>query len=332
MNELIQTSSIAPNIEAVVLKIAKGAPTLASLNQEQLEVLAKMVMTQNLTKELSQKADIAKIDYAKKRETFLNDTKSAHTRRAYEAALCRLETWAEKQGKPILTMNAEDGDDFIRALKAEGRADASNRRDIAAVSAFFSFLERYHASIRNPIRGTRIRPKNTARRPIVIPDTQDMETITAALPPYEKAVIAVLAGRGLRAGALPTLERKKDGKYTGQSKGTSLNGKEGIALPQEAIAAIENAGLSVKKPFACNRDGEPMTANAIERRINHQIGKLYKNGKGQIKAAYSCHDFRHFFAITEYQKDRDIYRVSKLLNHAGIQITQTYLKSLGLEL
>jgi len=80
----------------------------------------------------------------------------------------------------------------------------------------------------------------------------------------------------------------------------------------------------VKKPFAW------INANAIERRINYHIGKLRKAGK--IAAAYSCHDFRHYFAINEYKKDRDIVRVSKLLNHANVSITQNYLRGLGVSL
>jgi hypothetical protein len=36
-----------------------------------------------------------------------------------------------------------------------------------------------------------------------------------------------------------------------------------------------------------------------------------------------------FYAITEYRKDKDILRVSRLLNHSNISITQKYLRSLG---
>jgi hypothetical protein len=43
----------------------------------------------------------------------------------------------------------------------------------------------------------------------------------------------------------------------------------------------------------------------------------------------SCHDFRHFYAVTEYQKDRDIHRVKDLLHHSSIEITDNYLRSLG---
>jgi integrase len=145
------------------------------------------------------------------------------------------------------------------------------------------------------------------------------------LPPLEKAIVVTLAMRGLRAGALTSLELK-DGKYHGKSKGKVLkeDGTAGITLPAESLIAIKAAELDPKKPF--NR----YSADAIERRINRHIGAMYQNGKSS--AAYSCHDFRHFFAVQEYKKNKDIYRLSKLLNHAGIQITETYLKGLGIKL
>jgi integrase len=138
--------------------------------------------------------------------------------------------------------------------------------------------------------------------------------------------------RGLRAGTLVTLELK-GGRYHGKSKGKILteNNSAGITLPQEATDAIKVAGMSIKKPFAWEtKQKTKNSANAIEGRINYYIGKLYKTRK--IAACYSCHDFRHLFAVNEYKKNKDIFRLSKLLNHAGIQITQIYLKSLGIEL
>jgi site-specific recombinase XerD len=222
-------------------------------------------------------------------------------------------------------MTAAQADQFIRDLKGESLAAASIRRDIAAVSAFYSFLERYHAAIKNPVRGTRIRPARENKKETVIPSAPDMDVILAAMPPIERAIVETLSGRGLRAGALPSLERKA-GKYYGKSKGKALkeNDLAGITLPPKALKAIKAADLDLEKPFAWTN------AAAIERRINYRIGKLYRAGK--IKAAYSCHDFRHFFAVREYEKHHDIFRLSKLLNHAGVQITQTYLKSLGLKL
>lgn len=315
----------AADVETLAMQISREAPGLAALSPQQLQQIAKIAMTQRLAGEFSAKIDIAGIDYSRERETFLNDTRSAHTRRAYAAALGRLETWASRERINPLGMTAAQADQFIRSLNAGGRAAASIRRDIAAASAFFSFLERYHAAVKNPIRGTKLRPPKKNIKDTVIPTPEEFAAIITAMPPIERAIVETLAGRGLRAGALPTLE-KKGTRYTGTSKAKELKegNAAGITLPASALDAIKAAGLDIKKPFA------GLSGNAIENRINTKMQKLYKAGK--IRAAYSCHDFRHYFAVREYQKNKDIFRLSKLLNHAGVQITQTYLRSLGIEL
>jgi site-specific recombinase XerD len=50
---------------------------------------------------------------------------------------------------------------------------------------------------------------------------------------------------------------------------------------------------------------------------------------GEIAHAYSVHDLRHFYAVSEYRKDKDIYRVCKLLNHSDVKTTMKYLVSIG---
>ena len=327
MNAIAQrvTASPAATPAEMAMRIKREAPTLADLNPEQLEQIARMVMAQRLAAELNTAVNLAGIDWQKERETFLEDTKSPHTRRAYAAALDSLEAWASREGIDPMTLTASNADRFIRALKEEGRASASTRRDIAAASAFYTFMERYHAAIKNPFRGTRIRPPSENKKEAVIPSVKEYKAIAAALPPVERAIIATLTLRGLRAGALPTLEKKED-RYHGKSKGKELEEGEvkGVTLPAKVIEALAAAELDIKKPFVW------ITANAIERRINYHIGKLYQAGK--ISAAFSCHDFRHFFARNEYLKDKDILRVSRLLNHANISITQKYLRSIGVTL
>jgi site-specific recombinase XerD len=340
MNAIAQriTASPAANPAEMALRIKREAPTLASLTPEQLEQIARLVMTQRLAAELNTAVDLAGVTWAKERETFLGDAKSPHTRRAYAAALARLEAWTARERIDPLALTAIHADNFIRALKAgeimlptdkhakgEQPAPASTRRDIAAASAFYTFLERYHAVVKNPFRGTRIRPPSENRKEAVIPAAKEYKAIAAAIPPIERAIIATLALRGLRAGALPTLEKRGE-RYHGKSKGKALMEGEadGVTLPPKVIEAITAAGLDVKKPFAWT------SANAIERRINYHIGKLHQAGK--IQAAYSCHDFRHFFAKNEYQKDKDILRVSRLMNHSNVAVTQKYLRSIGVTL
>jgi len=273
----------------------------------------------NTAQKMIAAASLVGIGYNAEKETFLNNagrTQSAHTRTAYKVALGRLDTWAERQKISPLEMTPAQADDFIYSLKTQERSSASIRLDTAAASSFFTWLERRHAGIKNPFRGTKARPAKKSVRGFAVPSAEEVETIICELPAYEAAAVSVMAYRGLRAGALPELT-VSGGKYKTHSKGKDA----AIVLPPEALEKIKAANLPLKKPFT------GVLPNTLEKRIVRAIDKLFKDRKVQGK--YSAHDFRHFFAVTEYRKDKDIYRVSKLLDHTSIQITENYLKGLG---
>jgi site-specific recombinase XerD len=67
----------------------------------------------------------------------------------------------------------------------------------------------------------------------------------------------------------------------------------------------------------------------IRNASKYAVGKLYREGK--ISAKFSPHDLRHFYAIQEYRKEKDIHRLRTLLNRASIQVTETHLKGLEQE-
>jgi len=321
MNAIAQrvTATPAANVQDMALRIAREAPTLADLNGEQLEQIARMVMTQRLTQEMSAAANLAGIDYRAEKETFLDNagrTGSKHTSRGYRAGLDRLEAYAERAHITPLELTPARADDFIYSLKGEAAA-ASVRRDVAACSSFFTWLERRHEGIKNPFRGTKARPAKKAKKELAIPNAAEVKKILAALPAFEAAAVSVMAFRGLRIGGLPGMEITGE-RFKTRSKGKDISG----TLPDKVMAALKaHDAPDRKRPFA------GITEEALARRIEYHIGKLHQAGK--IKAAYSCHDFRHFFAITEYRKDKDIYRVKKLLDHASIQVTESYLRGLG---
>jgi site-specific recombinase XerD len=321
MNAIAQrvTGTPAANVQDMAMRIAREAPTLADLNNDQLEQIARLVMTQRLTQELSAAAVLAGIDYKSERETFLNNagrTDSKHTRRGYRAAIARLEAYEERAHISPLELTPARADDFIYSLKGEAAA-ASVRRDVAACSSFFTWLERRHEGIKNPFRGTKARPALKAKKELAIPNAAEVKKILAALPAYEAAAVSVMAFRGLRIGGLPEMEINGS-RFKTRSKGKDISGE----LPGNALTALKAHNAPDKRrPFA------GITEEALARRIEYHIGKLHQAGK--IKAAYSCHDFRHFYAVTEYRKDKDLKRVQKLLFHSGIQTTDRYLRGLG---
>jgi site-specific recombinase XerD len=309
------------NVQEIAAHIAHSAPMLKDLTPEQLEQIAKLVITQRLTQELDTAAYLAGIDYQQEKELFLQNAGkegSINTQKGYRAALKRLEQYAGRMHTNVLELSPVKADDFIYTLKGDGRASASVRRDVAAASSFFTFLERRHANIHNPFRGTRARPAKRALKKIEIPTPEEIETILLAMPSIERASIAVMALRGLRVGSLPTLVIKGN-RFETRSKGRDLTGE----VPEPALEAIkaDTARMNPRKPFA------RLTINAIEKRVQYQIGKLYKAGK--ISGLYSSHDIMHYFSVQEYRKNKDIYRLSKLLGHTSLQTTESYLKALG---
>jgi site-specific recombinase XerD len=306
-------------VDELAHRIAREIPSLHQLAPEELGALARIVVGQRLARDIDRKVDLAKIDYEVEKAIFLEQagrTKSPNTRRAYASALDRLEGFAARRGLQVLAMKARDADDYAYALAAEGRASASINRDIAAASSFFSFLERRFEVIRNPLRGTKARPQKKAMKGAAYPSEKEAMTILAALPPLDRAAAGVMLFRGLRVGALPSLTIRGD-YFTARSKGKDIVGE----LPHEAFILLRAGSLDMHHPFAGT--SETKLADAIRKRT----AKLAATGA--IADAYSAHDFRHLYAVTEYRWDRDIYRVSKLLGHASIQVTETYLRGLG---
>jgi len=314
MNEII---SKAGNIKEMAVILATY-PTPEKWTAVQKKQAVEFAALLNTAQKMISAASLVGINYESEKAKFLKNagrSQSVHTQIAYKAALDRLEIWTERQKLSPLELTPAQADDFIYGLRGE-RSSASIRLDIAAASSFFTWLERRHEGIKNPFRGTKARPVKKSAKKIEIPTAQEVEIIIRDLPADLAAAVSVMAYRGLRAGIFETLSIKGN-KFSGYSKGKEVSG----ALPSEVLDAIKNAGLSLRKPFA------EVKTNTFEKRISRAIEKLFKNEK--VKAIYSCHDFRHFFAVSEYQKDKDLHRVSKLLGHSSLLVTENYLKGLG---
>lgn len=305
------TNNPDSNIQEIAMKIAKSASSLLDLSQKQLEELAKIVITNRLATELNNAASIANIDYVHEKSIFLTDCarNSIRTTRAHRFSLNRMEEYAKMVDTKVLILTPKVADDFIYHLKASARANMSTNRDITACSSFFSFLERRYKYITNHFRGTKARPSKRVNKAIVIPTIQ--EIITCIRVNYDQQTslaISIMAYRGLRIGALPSLHIIGD-NFTARSKNKEILGK--------FDDRIKN---TITQPFI------NITTDALRKKIERHIAKLYKYK--YIQHLYTCHSFRHYYAISEYQRHKDIYRLSKLLHHTSIQVTETYLKGL----
>jgi len=347
-NQSIQSinPSNFPITEANAVEILNSKPDFNSLSESDRAQILKIAAVDDYKSELQHKARIAKLNYSDLKATFLTNAKSAHTREAYILALSRLEMYLGLLGKSFAEISTLEADKFIQSqflakplskgalnMVASDRASASIRRDASCIGAFYSFVQRIsNNEFANPFRGTRAKPALQPVKELCVPSKEEITTILASkeIPKKLRAAIAIMAYRGIRVGALPTLtiDYTNNSSFTAFSKGKPYNGhfdEKETLLP---LAKFLTVFQGKKKPF------NSMTAPQIKMQVAYWMKRLHQ--KGVISVCYSCHDFRHHFAVAQYRGDYensnkgDIYKLQKLLNHSSISITETYLKSLNL--
>ncbi len=320
----------ALRVKTIAQRLATAMPGMADLSQADQERVAKAVMADSLKAELQRAVELEKIDYQKARKRFMKQadrpradgTQSPRTLDLYNRALLRLEDFCQRQGISPLELTSALAEDWIAELQTmPGRgAPATVNVDVAAASSFWSRLEYWYSGqgLRNPFRGTRARPPKKATRKLEVPSEEEISILETSANPQLRAAIMVMSRAGLRVGALPSLV------INGKGWKATTKGKEQTnVLPEAARKAITAAGLPLKGPFA------DLTAGKIIGRVRMLAKKLHESG--QLRALYSVHDLRHAAAVRRYKETKHIYAVKTFLGHANVGVTETYLRSLGLE-
>lgn len=298
------------------------------ISQEQAAILVKQANYLNILDYMKEEQLIKQIDYETEKENFFKQcskTKSNHTKRQYKNGLNKLEEYCRMNNKNILFIKAREADDFITEVNSSELSNLSVRALVSSCSSFFSFLERRYPFMKNPFRGTKTRPPVKNKKRLEVQTKKEIELIIKDISdPLIKAAIIFIMECGVRVGALTNLEIRNNPathsrKYYSYSKGKEISWK----VTDKVIKLLKQNNLSFKAPFK-NKSSE------VIRNIFYRSSKrLYEQGK--IKAAYSIHDIRHYFAVTLYKQTKDIELIRQALNHSSIAITGIYLKSLEVE-
>ena len=292
------------------------------ITEQQAAILVKQANYLNILDYMKEEQLIKQIDYETEKENFFKQcskTKSNHTKRQYKNGLNKLEEYCKMNNKNILFIKAREVDDFITEVNSSELSNLSVRALVSSCSSFFSFLERRYPFMKNPFRGTKTRPPVKNKKRLEVPTKKEIELIIKDISdPLIKVAIIFIMECGVRVGALPKLEIRNN-KYYSYSKGKEISWK----VTDKVIKLLKQNNLSFNCPFK-NKSSE------VIRNIFYRSSKrLYKQGK--IKAAYSIHDIRHYFAVTLYKQTKDIELIRQALNHSSIAITGIYLKSLEVE-
>lgn len=289
------------------------------ITEKQALTLMKQANYLNMLDYYKQEELIKSINYEEEKEIFLKQCKSSQTRQKYFRAINILEKYCEERDIKILFFKAKEADDFILYIKNSSLSNLSVRLVVSACSSFFTFLHRRHPNaIENFFIGTKMRPPARNKKKIEVPSAQEIDLIVNDVSDKAiKSAIIFIKESGVRVGALPNLEIRKK-KYFSFSKGKEVSGN----ISETAVKYLKKNKLDLKCPFK-NKSSE------VIRNIFYRSSKrLYK--KGKIKAKYSIHDVRHYFAIKLYKKTKDIELIRQALNHSNIAITGLYLRSLEL--
>ena len=292
------------------------------ITEKQAELLIKQANYLNILDYMKEEQLIKQIDYETEKENFFKQcskTKSSHTKRQYRNGLNKLEEYCKMNNKNILFIKAREADDFITEVNSSELSNLSIRALVSSCSSFFSFLERRYPFMKNPFRGTKTRPPVKNKKRLEVPTKKEIELIIKDIAdPLIKVAIIFIMECGVRVGALPKLEIRNN-KYYSYSKGKEISWR----VTDKVIKLLKQNNLSFNNPFK-NKSSE------VIRNIFYRSSKrLYNQGK--IKAAYSIHDIRHYFAVTLYKQTKDIELIRQALNHSSIAITGIYLKSLEVE-
>jgi integrase len=327
-------------IAASIAEIAESLPELEELSPEAATHIMRLAVVDELKDQVRRRVAAERLDWKAERATFISDKTSQRTKAVYDRALGLLEAWMAAHKLSPSELTAREADDFIRELRGrQGRdgklPDADTVRLLVSVcSSFFTFLERRDATIRNPFRGTKIRPRSTW--PVAtIPTKEELAILIAEAHPVLAAALAVVAETALRVGALPALSIRQEGRYWTVSKGKQVVGPD--PLSKAAKRMIHAARLDPQQPFSLaslHRVGwqwkdqaQTSTESLVIARLQMKLQRLCQRlvAEGRIYAVYSFHDLRHAFA--EANAAHGLRWLQRRLGHAAIAITEKYLRN-----
>ena len=308
--------------------------SLDKLNENELEYITRQILVDRLKDELKTEIKMSKVDLDALQDRWLKGFDSDATRETYGKSLQIFFDWLELHALNVFNLNSIDVDDYVNYITRQYKMNNSIRERIAAVSSFFSFLERNDIISKNYFKGCRRPPRPFETKDSGdIPDERELDIILSALDEEMnaegkgaagkkrqarilKGVLGVIVHHGLRCGALPSFTIDKNGRFRAESKTREVKG----VTAGDVEDLILRLGFDKKRPF------KDLKVNSVQKGFERFCKRLY--AEGRIRTVYSLHDLRHYAAIRHYEAEKDIISTQRYLGHRSVSITQMYLAGL----
>ncbi len=257
------------------------------------------------------------------------------TVQAYRRDLVDFESFLKRRKRPPERARPTDILDYLKALRAAGRAESTLGRRFACLRTFYRFLLADGLSSTDPTAA--LDPPRRWRRLPRVPDQKAVARLLDAIPTdtargqRDKALLELLYATGARVGEVLGAERRD---YREDLAIIRLRGKgdkervvpvgqaarDALAAYQDGLATHESGREQTdgEAPLVASMRGRPLTRDRVLRLLREYAKKA------GVDPAPSPHKFRHAFATHLLEGDADIRSVQELLGHASIVTTQIY--------
>jgi site-specific recombinase XerD len=315
---------------------------LTTVDPDVLAKFAQKIANSRVEEKVEREAEKRRFPLGAYVDVWIQRYQSQKTQTAYRKAYEIFKTFLDTRRTHVLDVTSEVADEYLLFLyQMYHHSDKQNhavtiRHRIWCVSSLYGKLVRDRHVPSNPFHHIKL-PKVTVYPKYRVPQKSEVEALLQMLLTWRDAseesdirktlrdkaiwqypMILLFYQYGVRVGIMPTIsihERQKVLYGTSKEKPIVKRG-----LSKELIKSLRVLP-DYPEPF------KGFKVDSIRRGIHTTCRQLHK--QGIVKYAYSPHDFRHYYAIKEYQKDHDLERVRKELGHKTITTTQQYLRGLG---
>jgi len=230
--------------------------------------------------------------------------------------------------KPVANVTMQDVDEFIEHCQEKGHAIATINRRIAALCSFYRYLAMMSDDApSNPVRPRRHFIHQGKRLPRDVKD-EDLARLFAVIDSRrDRSMFLLMLRCGLRVGEVRNLSMSDLYLYSvsGSLPRLWLHGKGDkervVYLSSQAMNALE-AWLEmrpggVEQAVFVNRSGKRLTVTGIQL----QLAMYCQRAEVWI----TCHQLRHTFGRHLVEARVPVTTIQKLMGHARIRTTETYL-------
>lgn len=229
---------------------------------------------------------------------------------------------------------------FLEDIERRGASVRTRNARLAAIKAFFRFLEHRVPASLEQIRQVHAIPRKKADEALVAwLSRAEIRALLAAPDPRrwegvrDRAMLSLAYACGLRVSELTGLGLADYDRRDPASLHVTGKGRRERILPlwKETRTALE-AWLRLRDPdgdaaLFHNRSGRAMSRSGFEYVLARHVAVAAKAEPGLLEKRVTPHVLRHSCAMHTLQATGDVRKVSLWLGHASIQSTEIYLRA-----